>query len=422
MTSRECARTCFPGSRVGWKGRTCGQVAAGWSWALGPTLARRFPAQTDPHVTAPRITPGPGRRAVAQNAPGVPDHHLDRPRAAPPTSGFLLHKHPARAQSFDLPVGRAHVFYPEATDERCTAALLLEVDPVAWSRGRAAAAGDASLLASTSTTGRTRRRRCSPSRSAGVPHRAHRPLRGPARARRRSRPAESTSRPCRATAAPTWSRPPLRAPGLDRRRPRPCRSTRPFPAWGDSRYVDLTPHRAAAARRRAAHLYVLLPGARRRQALLGRRRRGRQAAARRRGLAGRPPRAGADHHAATSRTSATWSPTRSAAARRARRRCTGRRRRRRRHADASRRARRPLAGLRREAVLAALADAGARRVVDLGCGEGALLARPARGPALHRGARRRRLATAPGARRAAAAPGDRCPTDSATGSSCCSPR
>ncbi|WP_435737210.1 3' terminal RNA ribose 2'-O-methyltransferase Hen1 [Cellulosimicrobium sp. PMB13] len=44
--------------------------------------------------------------------------------------GFLLHKHPGRAQSFDLPVGRAHVFYPEATPERCTAALLLEVDPV----------------------------------------------------------------------------------------------------------------------------------------------------------------------------------------------------------------------------------------------------------------------------------------------------
>ena len=41
--------------------------------------------------------------------------------------GFLLHKHPDRAQAFDLPVGRAHVFYPEASADRCTAALLLEV-------------------------------------------------------------------------------------------------------------------------------------------------------------------------------------------------------------------------------------------------------------------------------------------------------
>jgi 3' terminal RNA ribose 2'-O-methyltransferase Hen1 len=44
--------------------------------------------------------------------------------------GFLLHKHPDRVQGFDVPFGRAHVFYPEATEERCTAALLLEIDPV----------------------------------------------------------------------------------------------------------------------------------------------------------------------------------------------------------------------------------------------------------------------------------------------------
>ncbi len=64
---------------------------------------------------------------------------LDRPAdASYPASdlGFLLHKHPDRAQSFDLPVGRATVFYPEAGDDRCTAALVLEVDPVALVRGR----------------------------------------------------------------------------------------------------------------------------------------------------------------------------------------------------------------------------------------------------------------------------------------------
>ena len=44
--------------------------------------------------------------------------------------GYLLHKHPDRVQSFGLPFGTAHVFYPEASEERCTAALLLEVDPV----------------------------------------------------------------------------------------------------------------------------------------------------------------------------------------------------------------------------------------------------------------------------------------------------
>ena len=49
--------------------------------------------------------------------------------------GYLLHKNPARAQSFDLSFGKAHVFYPEASKERCTAALLLDVDPVALVRG-----------------------------------------------------------------------------------------------------------------------------------------------------------------------------------------------------------------------------------------------------------------------------------------------
>ena len=56
---------------------------------------------------------------------------------APATDlGYLLHKNPVRSQSFDLPFGRAHVFYPESSPERCTAALLLEVDPVGLVRGR----------------------------------------------------------------------------------------------------------------------------------------------------------------------------------------------------------------------------------------------------------------------------------------------
>lgn len=44
--------------------------------------------------------------------------------------GYLLYKHPARLQAFNLAFGQAHVFYPEASDERCTAALLLDIDPV----------------------------------------------------------------------------------------------------------------------------------------------------------------------------------------------------------------------------------------------------------------------------------------------------
>jgi 3' terminal RNA ribose 2'-O-methyltransferase Hen1 len=50
--------------------------------------------------------------------------------------GYLLHKHPDRLQSFDLSFGRVHVFYPEADADRCTACLLLDVDPVGMVRGK----------------------------------------------------------------------------------------------------------------------------------------------------------------------------------------------------------------------------------------------------------------------------------------------
>jgi 3' terminal RNA ribose 2'-O-methyltransferase Hen1 len=60
--------------------------------------------------------------------------------------GFLLHKHPGRVQSFDESVGRAHVFYPEAGPGRCTAALLLEVDPVGLVRGRSGPASEGFAL------------------------------------------------------------------------------------------------------------------------------------------------------------------------------------------------------------------------------------------------------------------------------------
>ena len=60
--------------------------------------------------------------------------------------GYLLHKNPARAQSFDLSFGTAHVVYPEATAERCTVALVLDVDPVGLVRGRRGPEGEGGLL------------------------------------------------------------------------------------------------------------------------------------------------------------------------------------------------------------------------------------------------------------------------------------
>jgi len=59
--------------------------------------------------------------------------------------GFLLEKHPGKVHEFELSAGRALMFYPEATDERCTAALMLDVDPIGLVRSQAAKAGDAGL-------------------------------------------------------------------------------------------------------------------------------------------------------------------------------------------------------------------------------------------------------------------------------------
>lgn len=50
--------------------------------------------------------------------------------------GFLVHKHPAKVQTFSAPVGDIHVFYPEATPEVTTVALMLEVDPIALVRNK----------------------------------------------------------------------------------------------------------------------------------------------------------------------------------------------------------------------------------------------------------------------------------------------
>ncbi|MGW0247756.1 3' terminal RNA ribose 2'-O-methyltransferase Hen1 [Nocardia goodfellowii] len=59
--------------------------------------------------------------------------------------GFLLHKNPGRVQAFEQSYGTAHVLYPEASEQRCTVALLLEVDPIRLVRGRSRNTPDFSL-------------------------------------------------------------------------------------------------------------------------------------------------------------------------------------------------------------------------------------------------------------------------------------
>jgi 3' terminal RNA ribose 2'-O-methyltransferase Hen1 len=60
--------------------------------------------------------------------------------------GYLLHKSPFRVHSFEQPFGKAHVFYPEATAEHCTVALVLEIDAIGLVRNRRGPSGEAHAL------------------------------------------------------------------------------------------------------------------------------------------------------------------------------------------------------------------------------------------------------------------------------------
>ena len=50
--------------------------------------------------------------------------------------GYLLMKNPANVHTVDLAVGRGVLFFPEASEERCTAAITLEVDLIRLVRGK----------------------------------------------------------------------------------------------------------------------------------------------------------------------------------------------------------------------------------------------------------------------------------------------
>ncbi|NES14460.1 MULTISPECIES: 3' terminal RNA ribose 2'-O-methyltransferase Hen1 [Micromonospora] len=289
--------------------------------------------------------------------------------------GHLLVKHPDRVQSFDLPAGTAHVFYPEADEQRCTAALLVEVDPLrlGGGRGRKQATTPESFTLGQYVNDRPYA--ASSLLSSALAKVFRSALRG-----------ESRDRPELATAAiPLAVRVPvLRCRGGAELAVRvfaplgwtvaatPIPLDEAYPEWGDSRYVDLTLTGTLRLADALNHLYVLLPvlddakhywvapdevdkllraGAgwladHPERSLITRR-----YLAHRRALAGaalarlaelrlsdEPP---ADDSVESE--PATEAPRASLAVR------------------------------RREAVLAALRDSGASRVLDLGCGGGALL-------------------------------------------------
>jgi 3' terminal RNA ribose 2'-O-methyltransferase Hen1 len=171
--------------------------------------------------------------------------------------GYLLHKHPERFQSFDLSFGKAHVYYPEVGAERCTACLLLDVDSVGMVRGKNADQGfllaqyvndrpyTASSFMSVAISqvfGSALQGRCK-----DRPELTATPI--PLTARIDVLPVRGGERFLRAVFEPLgYEVEAVRGP-LDER----------FPEWGDSPYFSVTVRKTTALSELLTHLYVLIP-------------------------------------------------------------------------------------------------------------------------------------------------------------------
>ncbi len=171
--------------------------------------------------------------------------------------GYLLHKHPERLQSFDLSFGKVHVFYPEARAERCSASLLLDVDPVGLVRGknpdqsfllaqyvndRPYAASSFLSVAISQVFGSALQGRCKD--RPELPTMAI-----PLIARLDVLPVRGGERFLRAVFEPLGYEVEASGYPLDER----------FPDWGDSSYFSATVRKTTTLAELLTHLYVLVP-------------------------------------------------------------------------------------------------------------------------------------------------------------------
>ncbi|WP_375407624.1 3' terminal RNA ribose 2'-O-methyltransferase Hen1 [uncultured Amnibacterium sp.] len=278
--------------------------------------------------------------------------------------GHLLHKHPDRVQRFSAPVGDVHVFYPESTPERCTAAMVLEVDPIALVRSTRFRSDPASLgryindrpyaassmlavalgaVFRTATTGR----------SDALPEAAAADLPLTIQVPVVSSRGDETDLVRRLFEPCGWAVEEV-----------PVALDPAFPAWGPSRYSSVTLRGRMPLSRALRQLYVLLPALDDTKHYW----------------------VGDDEVDKLERNGSGWLDEHPERALIARRYLL--------HQKAlvaqtvepeeAESRDRPLAALRADAVLQALRDIGASSVVDMGCGSGALLVRLARDRAFRR--------------------------------------
>lgn len=173
--------------------------------------------------------------------------------------GFLLRKHPDKAQAFTQSFGTAHVFYPEATEDVCTVALLLEIDPVGLVRNRRGPAGEGRTLEQYVND---RPYVASSFLSVAIADVFGSAMAGkakdraelldallPLEARIASVPSRGGAELLQRLFAPLGYQVTAEARPLDAK----------FPDWGESPYFDLTLSANIPVRGLLTHLYVLLP-------------------------------------------------------------------------------------------------------------------------------------------------------------------
>ena len=171
--------------------------------------------------------------------------------------GYLLHKHPDRFQSFDMSFGKAHVYYREVTSERCSACLLLDVDAVGMVRGKNAdqnfllaqyvndrpyAASSFMSVAIAQVFGSALQGRCK-----DRPELATTAI--PLTARIDVLPVRGGERFLRSVFEPLGYEVEIVRSPLDER----------FPEWGESPYFAVTVRKTTPLAELLTHLYVLIP-------------------------------------------------------------------------------------------------------------------------------------------------------------------
>jgi 3' terminal RNA ribose 2'-O-methyltransferase Hen1 len=166
--------------------------------------------------------------------------------------GYLLHKNPGRLHRIELAFGEAYVVYPEATAERCTAALVVDVDTVGLVRKREGLAqyvNDRPYAASSflSVALRTAFATALAGRSKDRPELVSVPL--PLELRISAVPCRGGETILRQLFEPLGYEVTAERLPLDPK----------FPEWGESRYFNVTLRANVTVHDALSHVYVCIP-------------------------------------------------------------------------------------------------------------------------------------------------------------------